>query len=58
MKQIDDGQQRQPAPPKVVPPKDSNPVVPDNKDKYPGDPTEWADSDNDLDNFDELARLY
>ena len=54
------GQQRQPAPPKVVPPKDSDgDGVPDNKDKYPGDPPEWADSDNDgvPDNFDEYGGL-
>lgn len=54
------GQQRQPAPPKVVPPKDSDgDGVPDDQDKYPGDPTEWADSDNDgvPDNFDEYGGL-
>lgn len=55
------GQQRQPAPPKVVPPKDSDgDGVPDDQDKYPGDPTEWADSDNDgvPDNFDEYGGIH
>lgn len=54
------GQQRQPAPPKTKPAVDSDgDGVPDKDDKFPSDPTEWADVDNDGvgDNFDLFGGL-